>query len=105
MGDACAVGSQPSRVPHGLSQGVKMQRKWWLLAAGVAFLGLLVMLEPILMPFFIGMILAYLGDPLADWLEDKGLSRHLAVTLVFSVLSVVLLIALLVLVPLLGWCD
>ena len=51
-----------------------MQRKWWLLAAGVAFLGLLVMLEPILMPFFIGMILAYLGDPLADWLEDKGLA-------------------------------
>lgn len=79
-----------------------MQRKWWLLAAGVALLGLLVLLEPILMPFFIGMILAYLGDPLADWLEEKGLSRRLAVSLVFSVLSLVLLIALLVLVPLLG---
>ncbi len=63
---------------------------------------LLVLLEPILMPFFVSMILAYLGDPLTDWLEARGLSRRLAVSVVFLVLTLVLTTAFLVLIPLLG---
>jgi len=63
---------------------------------------LFISLQPILTPFFVSMILAYLGDPLADRLEARGLSRRLSVSLVFLLLSVILLLALLLLVPVLG---
>jgi predicted PurR-regulated permease PerM len=59
-------------------------------------------LSPVLMPFFIAALLAYLGDPLVDLLETKKLSRTWAVTLVFGVLLVFGLLMLLVLIPLLG---
>lgn len=74
----------------------------WTLLGVAAMVWLLVLLEPILMPFFVSMILAYLGDPLTDWLEAKGLSRRLAVSVVFSVLSLLLVVAFLILIPLLG---
>lgn len=62
---------------------------------------LIVALEPILMPFLLGMLLAYLGDPLADQLEEWGLSRTTAVSLCFIVLLVVFMVLLLGLMPLL----
>lgn len=74
----------------------------WALLGLAAIVWLLVLLEPILMPFFVSMILAYLGDPLTDWLEAKGLSRRLAVSVVFLVLLLMLTLAMLVLLPLLG---
>lgn len=79
-----------------------MRKSWWVLIGIVALLWLLVSLEPILMPFFVSMILAYLGDPLADWLEARGVSRRLAVSLVFLLLTVVVVSALLILIPILG---
>jgi predicted PurR-regulated permease PerM len=80
-----------------------MQKQWWV-AAGVAVVGLwfFISIEPVLMPFFVSMILAYLGDPLADRLEAVGLSRRLAVSLVFLLLTVIIVLSLLLLVPLLG---
>nr|WP_298414212.1 AI-2E family transporter [uncultured Halomonas sp.] len=74
----------------------------WSLLVLAVMIWLLVLLEPILMPFFISIILAYLGDPLTDWLEAKGLSRRWAVSVVFLVLSLALVLAIVVLVPLLG---
>ncbi|MEC9482751.1 MAG: AI-2E family transporter [Halomonas sp.] len=74
----------------------------WSLLGLVAIVWLLALLEPILMPFFVSMILAYLGDPLTDWLEARGLSRRLAVSVVFLVLTLVIGTASLVLIPLLG---
>ncbi len=59
------------------------------------------LLTPVLMPFFVSALLAYLGDPLVDRLEKFKLSRTLSVTLVFSALFIVLLVLLLVLVPML----
>lgn len=80
-----------------------MRREWWI-AAGVAGLALwfLISIEPVLMPFFASMILAYLGDPLTDQLEKYGLSRRLAVTLVFLLLTLVIGLILLLVVPVLG---
>jgi predicted PurR-regulated permease PerM len=69
-----------------------------LLASGVV----LHFLSPILMPFLVALLLAYLWDPVVDRLERLGLSRTLGVCVVFLVSGLVLLLLLLVLVPLLG---
>ena len=71
---------------------------YWVLALGM-FAGLVVLLEPILMPFLVGALLAYLGDPWADVFERWGLSRTLAVVLCFLILSVFFLLVLLLIIP------
>lgn len=77
--------------------------RFLLLAAALVALGWLIHeLQPILMPFFVGAALAYFGDPVADRLEARGLSRTWAVVVVFSVLTVVFLLLVLLLVPMLG---
>lgn len=88
---------------HSFARKAGMSRvQVWALLGLAAIIWLLVLLEPILMPFFVSMILAYLGDPLTDWLESKRLSRRLAVSVVFLVLITALTVAFLVLIPLLG---
>lgn len=75
----------------------------WLWLAGLFLCGWLVyLLMPILSPFLVAMLLAYMGDPLVDRLEGRGLSRTWGVIVVFALLSLLLLILLLVLVPMLG---
>ncbi len=77
-------------------------RRWQLLAI-VAVIGYLIyLLAPVLMPFAIAAMLAYLGDPLADRLETFGMGRTLAVTIVFVVLLLLTVGALLVLIPLIS---
>jgi predicted PurR-regulated permease PerM len=62
---------------------------------------LLYLLTPVLTPFLAGALLAYLGDPLVDRLEEAGLSRTPAVTVVFLLLFGVLAALILLLIPLL----
>ncbi len=71
------------------------------LAAFVVTLVLLYLLAPILTPFMVAAVLAYMGDPLVDRLEAWKLSRTWAVVVVFLGLSLVALILLLILVPML----
>ena len=74
----------------------------WLLLAGLVLLGWLVyLLAPILTPFAVAAALAYLGDPLVDRLENWKLSRTIAVVVVFLVMSLLLVVAILIAVPLL----
>jgi predicted PurR-regulated permease PerM len=61
---------------------------------------LLYLLAPVLTPFLIAALLAYIGDPLVDRLETKKLSRTLAVIIVFLGLTIIALVLLLILVPL-----
>ncbi|WP_235898674.1 AI-2E family transporter [Parahaliea maris] len=75
-------------------------RRWpWfvgvVLAIGVAFY----VLQPILLPFVLGALIGYLGDPLVDILERRGMGRTWGVTVVFLVLTAVLVMALLIAVP------
>ena len=67
----------------------------WLLVAG----WLVYLLSPILTPFVVSALLAYLGDPLVDRLEARGLKRTPAVALVFVVILLLLLFLLFLLVP------
>ncbi len=73
--------------------------QWTAVAIGV--LWVVWLLAPILSPFALAALLGWLGDPLVDRLERKGLKRNTAVILVFGVMTTVLVIALLVMVPLL----
>ena len=77
-----------------------LRRLQWT-ALGVGVLWLVWLLAPILSPFVFAALLGWLGDPLVDRLERAGRGRNTAVILVFSVMSLVLILALLILVPLL----
>lgn len=75
--------------------------KLFIIIATVVSGWLFYQLSPVLMPFFIATLLAYLGDPVVDKLESWKLSRTLSVSIVFAVLLLVTLAILLVLLPLL----
>jgi predicted PurR-regulated permease PerM len=77
--------------------------KSWLLLGGLVLAGYLIyLLQPILAPFLVAATLAYLGDPAADKLERWGMSRTWAVVVVFSALTLLLVLLLFLLIPLLG---
>lgn len=74
----------------------------WLLLAGLAVAGfLLYLLAPVLTPFLIAALFAYIGDPLVDRLESYKLSRTLSVVIVFIVIFSLVLLLPVVIVPLL----
>ena len=54
-------------------------RQWFILAVVIAGGWLLYLLAPVLTPFLLSALLAYLGDPLVDRLERKGTSRTVGV--------------------------
>lgn len=76
-------------------------QKWFWLAAMVFGGGLLYLLSPVLTPFLVAAIFAYVGDPLVDQLERLKLSRTLSVTTVFLVLILLVLVLVLILAPML----
>lgn len=80
---------------------LSFRNQWPWYVAGIALLAVLWLLGPILTPFVVGAALAYIGDPLVDWMERRRMSRTFAVSVVFIVLTTAGLIAMLLLVPLL----
>ena len=77
-------------------------RRWIWLGAALVIAVLLYFLHNILSPFLVGILLAYLADPLVDRLERLGLSRTWGVVVVFSLFTLIFLALLLVLVPMLA---
>jgi len=77
----------------------KINKQWYVLAMVLLTGYLVYLLSPILTPFAVGALLAYLFDPLADKLEEWKLSRTLSVTLVFLVISLLVFAIALVLIP------
>ena len=67
----------------------------WLAVAIVAVAALLHFLGPILTPFLIGAILAYLGNPAVNWLRRHRVPRTVG-TLLVMVLVILLIMALIV---------
>ncbi len=74
---------------------------FWLLSF-TAFILFLMVFQGILLPFVAGMALAYLLDPVADYLEEHGFGRTWATVTILLLFLVVFIIFLLVLVPVLG---
>lgn len=75
--------------------------RWFWLAIFLTSFTLLYLLVPILTPFIMGALLAYLGDPVVDRLEKLKLSRTLSVVIVFLVTAIFLLIVFLLVIPVL----
>ena len=68
-------------------------------AAGIAVLVLFWLLAPILTPFAVGAVFAYLCDPAVNWLVARRLPRPLAVILVILAMGSAILLLFLILVP------
>ncbi len=80
----------------------KLVNRWTLaLAVGAAGAVLFYLLQPILLPFVIGALVAYLGDPLVDSLARHRINRTLGVAMVFVVFAVLVAVAFILAVPLL----
>lgn len=81
-------------------------RQWFLLALAAAFFWLIYLLAPVITPFAISAALAYLGDPVVDRLERVSIrswhiSRTLAVSIVFVLMTGGMFLLLLIIFPLL----
>jgi predicted PurR-regulated permease PerM len=74
-------------------------QRWYILALLVFSGWLLYLLSPILTPFIVSALLAYLGDPLVDRLEARKLKRGLAVSIVFLIILTLMLILAVVILP------
>jgi predicted PurR-regulated permease PerM len=80
---------------------IERQVLFWLAALLLFVLGML-LLKDVLLPFLVGMVVAYALNPLAERLVARGMSRTWASALVVAALLVVLVAALVLLLPLLA---
>lgn len=65
------------------------------------FIGSLYLFREILLPFVVGALSAYLLDPLADRLEEKGLSRTLSASIIAGLFFLAIILGVLLLLPVL----
>lgn len=77
-------------------------RRWVWCGVALVFALFVYFLHPILTPFLVAIVLAYMFDPVVDRLERLGLSRTWGVVTVFTLFTVIVTALVLVLVPLLA---
>ncbi|KIQ60713.1 MULTISPECIES: AI-2E family transporter [Pseudomonas] len=77
-------------------------RRWFWLGGIALLFAFIYLLHPILTPFLVALLLAYLFDPVVDRLEKFGLSRTWGVVAVFALFTLIVSALLLVLVPMLA---
>jgi predicted PurR-regulated permease PerM len=80
--------------------GHRTHWRFWLIGLAL-FLFAIYLLRGILLPFVAGMGIAYLLDPICDWLERRGSSRALATCLITACACLVLAVVGVLLAPLL----
>jgi predicted PurR-regulated permease PerM len=80
--------------------GERGDLRFWLIGAAI-FVGLLVLLGGVLLPFVAGMAVAYLLDPPVERLARRGLSRTAGTLIVLGLFFVIAVGLVLMLVPLL----
>jgi predicted PurR-regulated permease PerM len=72
----------------------------WIIGAAIVLIAGLHWLEPVLTPFLVGAVLAYLGTPIVDRLAAHGVPRSLAALLVVLLFALAIAALFLVLIPL-----
>ncbi|MGN8276980.1 AI-2E family transporter [Pseudomonas sp. SMN5] len=77
-------------------------RRWFWLGGVALLIAFIYLLHPILTPFLVSLLLAYLFDPVVDRLEKLGLSRTWGVVAVFALFTLIVSALLLVLIPMLA---
>jgi predicted PurR-regulated permease PerM len=87
---------EPLRLPR-LSRAQLL----WIGAALLLAGWLIWLLAPVLTPFLLSALLAYMADPVVNQLERWKIRRDVAVSLVFLVVIAILVVAMLIIVPLL----
>ena len=75
--------------------------RWQWLALAAAVGAMIWLLGPVLTPFVIAALLAWLGEPLVARIQRGGRSRTTGVVLVFTLMTAVMVLAVLLLVPML----
>ncbi len=78
----------------------RLQTAFWALA-GLALIALFWALSPILAPFVIAAVFAYISDPAVNWLVRRRMPRPAAVALVIVTFGLVLVTLALIMVPML----
>lgn len=76
----------------------RSQVKIWSIVAAV-FLALMWLLGDVILPFVLGAAIAYLLDPLADWLEARGLSRAASVSIITLASLLIFVLSILLVIP------
>ena len=74
------------------------RRTFWLFV-GLSFFVFLYLIKAILLPFILGILIAYFLDPAADKLEKKNYSRGVATSIIIGLFFSVLMIALIIVLP------
>jgi predicted PurR-regulated permease PerM len=78
---------------------VEPNNLWWFIPAAV-LIALLYFLSPILAPFLLAAILAYISNPLVSWLARHRVRRALGAVLVMLLLGGLFVVLLVILLPL-----
>jgi predicted PurR-regulated permease PerM len=92
-----AVPAAPALAPL---RALRLPHYLWIAGTVLLIAAMLHWLGPILTPFLIGAMLAYLGNPAVNWGQRRGVPRTVGTLLVMSVIFVLVLALLLVLSPL-----
>jgi len=92
----------PPQQPTAIDRARSLRRAQylWVVGAVVTVAALLHWLGPILTPFMIGVMLAYLGNPVVNWFQRRRTSRTIGTLVVMAVMFLLLLVLALVLWPL-----
>ncbi|MBC8130786.1 MAG: AI-2E family transporter [Rhizobiaceae bacterium] len=77
---------------------LRRQIMFWSLAALVA-IAFIWVFSSILLPFVFGLVIAYFLDPVADWLERRGLSRLMATVVILVLFILTFAAVILIVVP------
>jgi predicted PurR-regulated permease PerM len=84
--------------PHISGTHLRRQVFFWIGALAI-FVIFLMVFSSILLPFVAGMALAYFLDPVADWLERRGLSRMMATVVILITFVLLFALSLIIIIP------
>ncbi len=98
--DAAAGGATVVEPAVRARRPVALRHYLWIAGAAVVLVAALQWLGPVLTPFLVGAILAYLGTPLVDFMARRGVHRAIGTTLTVLLFGVALAGLFVVLVPL-----